>query len=71
MKWFEEAILGLSVFIGALVIIAVVLTLPTYFLWNWLMPPILGLTKITLLQALGINILCGILFRDGKSSKKK
>jgi hypothetical protein len=31
-------------------------------LWNWLLPPLLGLHQITFWQALGLLILCRILF---------
>ena len=39
------------------------LAIPTYLLWNLLMPAIFGVKNITLLQALGINLLSGILFK--------
>ena len=32
-------------------------------LWNWLMPLIFGLTKITYVQTVGITILTALLFR--------
>jgi hypothetical protein len=31
-------------------------------LWNWLLPPVLGVVCITFWQALGIFVLCRILF---------
>jgi hypothetical protein len=31
-------------------------------LWNWLLPPLFGWRQITLWQALGILVLCRILF---------
>jgi hypothetical protein len=31
-------------------------------LWNWLLPPLFGLHQITFWQALGILVLCRILF---------
>jgi hypothetical protein len=49
------AILGMLLFIvigGALVML----------LWNWLLPPILGVQQVTFWQALGILALCRILF---------
>jgi hypothetical protein len=48
-----------------MVILAVILALPTMLLWNWLMPPIFGIKAITFWQALGINLLCGFLFKSG------
>ncbi|MFW6272701.1 MAG: hypothetical protein ACOC2U_02840 [bacterium] len=59
-------VLGILLFIVG---VALLFSLPTMWLWNWLMPTIFGLTKITFWQALGINILSGLLF--GKSSNYK
>ena len=51
----------------AIVLIALLLvTVPTWLLWNWLVPPIFGLPEITLLQALGILLLSSFLFRSAK-----
>ena len=49
------AILGIAVFIaigGEIVLL----------LWNWLLPPLLGWRPITFWQAIGILLLCRILF---------
>lgn len=48
-------------------LISVVLAIPVLLLWNWLIPTIFGITKITLGQAWGISLLCGILFGQGSS----
>jgi hypothetical protein len=43
-------------------------------LWNWLLPPIFGVRQITFWQALGVLLLCRILFggfgwhRSGRSN---
>ncbi len=47
---------------------ALIFSLPTMWLWDWLMPTIFGLKTITLWQALGLQLLCGILFKPSKSS---
>lgn len=49
------AILGIVAFmaIGSAVVMS---------LWNWLLPPLLGLHLITFWQALGILVLCRLLF---------
>ena len=60
-KIIQGFIIGCSV-IGLIALIAALLTLPTYYLWNWLMPLIFGLKRITLWQALGLNLLSGVLF---------
>ncbi|MCK9578604.1 hypothetical protein M0R01_03915 [bacterium] len=41
-----------------------------YLLWNWIMPTLFGLNHITLAQAWGLNILCGILFNKQRLSSK-
>ena len=59
---------------GVIVLIAIVsliLALPTMWLWNWLMPILFGLTKITFWQALGVNILSNILFKSYNSNQNK
>ena len=35
--------------------------LPTYLLWNWVMP-IFGLPNLTIWQTMGLMMLCNILF---------
>jgi len=39
-------------------------------LWNYTMPSIFGLTTITLWQAMGLFILCKLLFGFGKGPKR-
>lgn len=57
-------------FAGAVVVIAGLLfALPVMWLWNWLMPVIFGLKTIGLLQAWGLNVLCGFLFKSSSTSK--
>lgn len=54
-------------FLGALAVVLIVAALmafPTMWLWNWLMPVLFGLCKINFWQALGINILSAILFKN-------
>lgn len=59
-----ETLLKVLDAIALIVILAIIFSLPTMWLWNWLMPALFGLTKITWVQALGINVLSGILFRS-------
>jgi hypothetical protein len=56
--------------IGLVFVVAMLMTLPTMWLWNWLMPTIFGLIKIGFWQALGLNLLAGILFKSSSSSSK-
>lgn len=43
----------LSVLVGTILVL--LFTFPLLWLWNWLMPTIFGLTKITFWQALGLS----------------
>ncbi len=50
---------------------AALLALPTMLLWDWVMPDIFGLGPITFFQALGLNLLTGVLFRSrGRSDER-
>lgn len=63
---------NLVTFIVALVFVAIfalILAFPVMWLWNWIMPAVFGLIKITFWQALGINLLCGFLFRGTTTAK--
>ena len=63
---------NLVTFIVALVFVAIfalILAFPVMWLWNWIMPAIFGLVRITFWQALGINLLCGFLFRGTTTLK--
>jgi len=69
-KSFSRTKKGLSIVgmaIGGVVIAAVLALLFGFFvmlLWNWLMPEIFGLTKITFWQAWGLVVLSHILFKS-------
>lgn len=56
--------------VGIVVFVAALLTLPVYLLWNWLMPKLFELPSITLLEALGLNLLAGFLFKSSCNCKK-
>ena len=56
--------------IALLAVGAAILAWPVQLLWNYsLVGAVNGINPITFWQALGINILCGILFRNNSSSK--
>ena len=59
-----ETLLKVLGAIALIVVLAIIFSLPTMWLWNWLMPTLFGLVKINWLQALGLNVLSGILFRN-------
>lgn len=66
----RDIFIGICAIIGYIVVIAAVLALPIWLLWNWLMPGIFGLPQINILQALGLSLLSGCLF-GGKTSKSR
>lgn len=66
MEFFFDVLKGMFLGVIFVALCALVLGLPLMALWNWLMPMLFGLIKITFWQAIGLNILAGILF--GRSS---
>ena len=65
-----EKVLEFLLAIGILLIVVLIIGLPVMWLWNWLMPSIFGLTKISFLQALGLSLLGNMLFNSGVSNKQ-
>ena len=45
-----------------LIVWSLILAWPFQLLWNWLVPNILGLSKITFFQAFGLKLLLGLTF---------
>ena len=45
-----------------LIVWSLILAWPMQMLWNWLVPTIFGLGKITFLQAFGLKLLLGLTF---------
>ena len=64
MKKVRETIASFFVLLGVISVIALLLTLPVYWLWNWLIPVIFKLPKITMFQAFGLLLLSCFLFRS-------
>lgn len=65
MKNISPIILGVFVLIIALCLIAIILAYPTMLLWNGcLVDAVDGINQISLWQALGLNVLFGILFKS-------
>ena len=58
---FLAIVLGI---IGLIFILAILMSVPTWLLWNWVGVSVLGLKQITLTQALGIQILFSLLFKS-------
>lgn len=57
--------------LGLVVVFALLMALPTMWLWNNIVVDVTknAVTPVGFWQALGINVLCGILFKGTASSK--
>jgi len=69
MKTLKQILILSFTMIFGMLIIAAFLALPIMLLWNWLMPLLFGLTKITFIQAFGLMFLSGLLFKNTSQSK--
>ena len=67
MKVIIKSLVGIVV----IVVFAILIAIPTMLLWNWLMPVLFGLIKIGFWQALGLNLLTGILFKNTNNYKNE
>jgi hypothetical protein len=65
-----KGIEALLIVVGLLILSAILLAIPTMLLWNWLLPHLFNIPVISLYEAVGINILSGILFKSNVSVKK-
>ena len=64
-----DKLLAFVAVIALLLILALVMALPTMMLWNiCLVPAVPALVEIGFWQALGINLLCSILFKSSASA---
>jgi hypothetical protein len=67
----ERALKLFGVAIVIIVVVGLLLSLPVMLLWNaCLVPAVTGLSEIGWLQAWGIMILCGLLFKSSFSTNK-
>jgi len=55
----------------AIALLAIIIALPTMWLWNYLMPVIFSLPEIGFWQALCLNLLSGILLKSTTTVNKK
>ena len=60
----EETLTRVLLALGVIALLGILLGLPLQLLWNWLMPTIFNLPNITFWQAMGLNIMASILFKD-------
>ena len=57
--------------IALIVLLSFLLALPVMLLWDAVIPSIFKLPEITWLQAWGLSLLCGLLFKSHTTSKKE
>ena len=67
----EETLSRVLLALGVIALLGILLGLPLQLLWNWLMPTIFNLPKITFWQAMGLNIMASILFKDNSIKNDK
>ena len=65
-----EALITIVGGIALIVFLSFVLSLPVMLLWDAVIPAIFGLKEITWLQAWGLSLLCGLLFKSHTTSSK-
>lgn len=70
MNKFNDVLAGGVVLVLAVCLLGALLGLPVMLLWNALCPELFGLPKLGFFQAIGLNILAGLLFRSSISSKQ-
>jgi hypothetical protein len=66
----KENIIGFLIDVIVILIAAILTAFPIMWLWNAVIPDIFNLPEITFIQALGLNLLCSILFRPYISNNK-
>lgn len=64
-------IAGTIAVLGVLALVALILVLPVWLLWNAVIPQATGFNEITLVQALWLNLLCSILFKTTVNTSSK
>ena len=62
---------GFLAFAGMVGIFCLITGLPLMLLWNWLVPVIFHLSKITFWQAVGLQLMATLLFKSSSPSIKK
>jgi hypothetical protein len=67
----EETVTRVLLAFGVIALLGILLGLPLQLLWNWLMPTIFNLPTITFWQAMGLNIMASILFKDNSIKNDK
>lgn len=64
MDTITDILSGVMVLMAMVLILLLLFSLPTMWLWNYLMPDLFGLPTIGFAQALAMNLLTTLLFRS-------
>lgn len=64
---FKLALIPLTII--ASVVISAVLSLPVMWLWDAVVTQVFGMKEITWMQAWGLTLLCGLLFKSNVETK--
>jgi len=73
MDNFLAGLMTIIIALGLIVVYAIIgllIAIPLYYLWNWLMPIIFGLTTITYWQAWGLYFLSVIILKGSSTYNK-
>jgi len=62
-----KIIANLLIIIATALVIALLISYPVMWLWNWLMPEIFGLAVINVWQSLGLLMLSTALFKSSST----
>lgn len=65
-----NALVTIIVGLALIVLLSFILSLPVMLLWDAVIPAIFGLPEITWLQAWGLSLLCGLLFKSHINNNK-
>lgn len=70
MDDFGEALVISLWLIVVVLIIGLIAAFPVMWLWNFVMPAVFGLTRITFWQAFALYVLSNMLFKSASRSSK-
>ena len=71
MKELSVAIGAIVIILSGLLVLSFLLSWPVYMLWNGcLVGAVVGVFQVTWLQAWGLTVLCGFLFKSNVSNSK-
>ena len=63
-------IMAIIVTMVMVIVTSLIAAIPVYFLWNWLIPDIFGLTTINFIQTVGLGFLVKLLLPSSSTVEK-